>query len=210
MARTLLTARSAEGSATGKEHLLGLLEADHDRIGDLIGLLEHERQPAARACLAKELMRACAATEDVRRRTIYRHLYSTKASAAAREERCKRIRSLLRSIDSYTHRVLPSNVHAHDGEGFEATIAEVVSAMREHLQAEQAELQARVASMTSAEAHAVAQAVLRARRNAMTRPHAHMGRVLRGLRRQLDRLHDIEDAPDYFLRDFRIELRRAG
>ncbi len=211
MAQTLMGPRSAQLPTAGREQLLGLLEADHDRIGDLLALLKAEGRPAARACLAKELMRTCSAAEDVRMRTVYRNLYRDHSTERhARDERCSRIRLLLKAIDAHTHRVLPSNVHAHDGEGFEDTVRQVVMAMTDHLAAEKQYLHSAVEAMSEATAAHLAQAVLRARRTALTRPHAHMGSLRRSLRRQLDRLHDIDDAPDYFLRDFRIELRRAG
>lgn len=206
-----MVARAVTGvdvsTVTPQERLVALLEEDHIGMERLLGALRYEDAPAVRACLAMEMVRRCCSVEDVRDRTVYKWLARPSGdSAAAHAGRCREISRLLAVVDRQTHRVLPANVHMHNAQAFEGTLLELVMTVQHHLDTERAEVLPAAMRLSDEAAASLCSAIVKARRNALCRPHGKVGPVRRKVLRIVDRLHEIEDAPDYYQRDLRRAL----
>ena len=194
-----------------QEKLVALLEEDHVGMERLLDGLRYEEAPAVRACLAMEMVRRCCSVEDVRDRTVYKSLARpTSDAAVAHAGRCQDIRRLLGLVDGQTHRVLPGNVHMHNPQAFEGTLLELVMAVQHHLDTERSEVIPAAMKLSDEAATSLSAAIERARRNAMRRPHGSVGAIRRRMLRIVDRLHQIEDAPDYYQRDLRRALSEVS
>ncbi|MDA8391808.1 MAG: hypothetical protein M0Z87_03210 [Actinomycetota bacterium] len=191
--------------------VIELLEADHAKMQHLLEMLSIESRRSARACLAQQVVTLCCTIEDVRERTLYREVDAGGTYAREdRADRCSEIKQLLQAVDSYTHRVLPENVHAFDGAGFEEVITRLTGAIRTHLEIERREMLPRVEALSDEQLERLAASMAKARRNSLSRPHRHArGALQRSLCRFVDRLHRFEDAPDYYSRDLRRSLARV-
>lgn len=188
-----------------------MLEADHRKMQHLLDALSSESRRSVRACVAQQIVTLCCAIEDVRERTLYR---AVDAGGAAdrrqRAERCGEIKEVLRVVDSYTHRVLPENVHMFDGAGFEQAVARLATAIRAHLEAERREMLPKIELLSHDQLERLAASMNKARRTSLTRPHRHArGPLQRSLCRFVDRLHRFEDAPDYYSKDLRRSLAQV-
>ncbi|MHB8293629.1 MAG: hypothetical protein ACYDH5_03165 [Acidimicrobiales bacterium] len=113
-------------------------------------------------------------------------------------------------VERRTRGVLPSSVHAHDGEGFEVALHDAMVAIRAHLAEEEAEVTGLLGSLSQADSERMAAAVRRARKGALARPHAPVGRLGHGVCMLLDRLGHPEDLPDYPDRSLHPALRRPA
>ena len=191
--------------------VVAMLEADHAKMKHLLKVLSSESRRSVRACVAQQIVTLCCTIEDVRERTLYRVVDSGGTVARQqRAERCGDIKQLLRVVDSYTHRVLPENVHMFDGAGFESAVARLSAAIGAHLQAERSEILPKVELLSHDQLERLAVAMSKARRNSLSRPHRHArGPLQRSLCRFVDRLHRFEDAPDYYSKDLRRSLAQV-
>lgn len=209
----LATSQGGKGLAqeSHSNPVVAMLEADHAKMQRLLDVLSSESRRSVRACVAQQIVTLCCTIEDVRERTLYRAVdVGGVAARQQRADRCGDIKQLLGVVDSYTHRVLPENVHMSDGVGFELAVDRLGAAIGAHLEAEKKEVLPKVELLSHEQLERLAASMSKARRNSLSRPHPHArGRLQRSLCRFVDRLHRFEDAPDYYSKDLRRSLAQV-
>lgn len=174
----------------------GQLEAERRRIDRIVRRLHETADPAERADLGSELVRAVSRYEDTLERAVLPHFERLgDPHDVERDRRDRReLRDAMTVVHDRTSHIDPRNVHVSDPEGFERALGDVLVRVEQHLGDEDGRVSWVLGRMPDDERARILEAVARAAGSASERPHpprTSIGRAVSNAQVKLD--HTIED-----------------
>ena len=184
-------------SSTNEDAALatGPFSEERQRIDRIVTRLDVADDLSERADLGSELVRSVSRYEDTFERAVLPRLEEMDRPDLPRLEREREdLRSAMDEIHERTMGIDPRNVHASDGQGFEDTLADVVTRVRALVAVEDGEIRALLGRLGPKGQQALAQDVTHAFKNASERPRpprTAIGRFVSNAQVKLD--HTFED-----------------
>jgi Hemerythrin HHE cation binding domain len=177
---------------------IGPLQAERDRLDQIIEELGVTDDSTERADMAAELVRSCSRLEDVKDRCVYPALETLGTAvqplASIREDEIS-IRDAMEVIRKRTVHMSPANVRADDPDGFDDTLDGLLAGIQKHLQREEQDLFPLLDNLSPETADDLAENVTKALKHASEKPkpsHNRIGHAIGNLGATLDRtLEDV-------------------
>jgi hypothetical protein len=173
----------------------GAFSEERARIDRITDRLDVTQDPSERADLGSELVRSISRYEDTFERAVLPHLGRRGQDVLEPlEQDREELRVAMDEIHQRTMGIDPRNVHASDGEGFEATLETVVRKVRALIVLEDREIETLLRSSGDGDRKNLLDEIEQVFKSASERPHpprTTLGRLVSNVHVKLD--HTFED-----------------